>query len=297
MKNKDDLKNKIITWLNEQGYPLEMRIASALQQKGFRVVQSEYFSDPESGDSRELDVVAFKQKEIESVLLRISLLIECKRSTDKPWLLFTSDKKRLANPARIAQRAANSLGRHYLLEVCKQDEVQDLSIFSLPERPAYGVTQALTTGKDVCYSAVTSVSKAALATVAELDKRKESEKKEFIILRRSANICSIVLPVVVVEGQLFEVFLDDQADVIVNGIESGTLLWRNPIVGMPHTIVNIVTSSGFEQFAYDARTSIDKFFEMSEKQLSESINERLNEKIGHQLGCCSKTRFLTTGSS
>lgn len=278
MKNKDDLKNKIITWLNEQGYPLEMRIASALQQKGFRVVQSEYFSDPESGDSRELDVVAFKQKEIEGVLFRLSLLIECKRSTDKPWLLFTSDKRRLANPARIAQRAANSLGRHYLLEVCKKDEVQELSIFSLPERPAYGVTQALTTGKDVCYSAVTSVSKAALSTVAELDERKEREKKEFRILIRSANICSIVLPVVVVEGQLFEVFLDDQSDVAVNSIESGTLLWRNPIVGMPHTIVNIITSAGFDQFADDALTSIDTFIELSEKQLSGSIKRAIERE-------------------
>ncbi len=53
-----------------------MRIAAVQQQKGFRVVQSEYFSDPESGDSRELDVVALKQKEIKGVLFRISLLMD-----------------------------------------------------------------------------------------------------------------------------------------------------------------------------------------------------------------------------
>jgi len=58
MTAKDDLKTKVEKWLNEQGYPLEMRVASVLQQGGFRVVQSEYFSDPETGDSRELDIVA-----------------------------------------------------------------------------------------------------------------------------------------------------------------------------------------------------------------------------------------------
>lgn len=104
----------------------------------------------------------------------------------------------------MAQRAANSLGRHFLHEACKNADIQRLPIFSIPKRPAYGVTQALTSGKDVCYSAVTSVSKAALAAVAELDERKEAEKKEIGMLRRSPNICSVVFPIVVVEGKLFE---------------------------------------------------------------------------------------------
>lgn len=268
MAHEDDFKEKIVTWLNVQGYPLEMRIASSLQKNGFRVVQSEYFSDPETGDSRELDVVAFKQKEINGVLFRMSLLIECKRSTDKPWILFTSDKTGLANPARVAQRAANSLGRNYLLEVCQQEEVQRLSIFSLPERPAYGVTQAFTTGKDVCYSAVTSVSKAALATIAELDGRKE--KMKYI-----KNICSILFPVVVVEGKLFEAFLDKDVDVVVKDIETGTLLWRNPVVGMPHTIINIVSESFFERFLDSILASFESLFELSENQLSEHFSKAI----------------------
>lgn len=278
MTEKDDLKTKVSKWLNKQGYPLEMRVASTLQQSGFRVVQSEYFSDPETGDSRELDIVAYKQKEVENILFRISLLIECKRSTDKPWLLFTSDKTRLADPARVAQRAANSLGRHFLLEACQNADIQRLPIFSIPERPAYGVTQALTSGKDVCYSAVTSVSKAALATVAKLDERKEAEKKEIRILRRRSNICSVVFPIVVVEGKLFEVFLDDDANVVVDDIDKGTLLWRNPMVGMPHTIVNIVSSSSFEQFSHEALASIDEYFDISEKQLTESIGRAIERE-------------------
>jgi hypothetical protein len=255
-----------------------MRVASTLQQNGFRVVQSEYFSDPETGESRELDIVAYRQKEIENVLFRFSLLIECKHSTDKPWLLFTSDKRRLADRARVAQRAANSLGRNFLPKASRNADIQRLPLFLIPERPAYGVTQAFTTGKDVCYSAVTSVSKAALATVAELDERKESEKKEFRILRRSSNICSVVFPIVVVEGKLFEVFLDDDSNVVVDDIDNSTLLWRNPLVGMPHTIVNIVSSSSFEQFSHDALASIDGIFDISEKQLAESIREAIERE-------------------
>ena len=269
MKNTDELKNKIIKWLNEQGYPLEMRISASLQQKGFRVVQSEYFIDPESGDYREIDVVALVQKEIDDVLFRVTLLIECKLSTDKPWLLFTSKETRLANPACVAQRAANSLGTRYLYEICNNDHVQKLSIFSLPERPAYGVTQALTQGKDVCYSAATSVSKATFSTVAELDEKRRQQDE---------NICSIILPVVVIEGQLFEVFLENRSDVVVNNIDNGTLLWRNPVLGMPHTILNIVTATAFDRFADEVLASTCRLFELSEKELLESLRKVLEEE-------------------
>jgi hypothetical protein len=278
MAQKDDLKNKVATWLEEQGYPLEMRVASILHNVGFRVVQSEYFVDPDSGDARELDVVAFKQVVIEKALFRISLLIECKRSVDKPWLLFTSDKARLADPARVVQRAANSLGRRFLEDVSGNADVQKLSLLSLPERSAYGVTQAFTTGKDTCYSAVTSVSKATLATVAKLDDRREADSRSLNFFRRERDIFSIVLPVVVVDGKLFEVHLDKSGSMHVDEINSGTLLWRNPVVGMPHTIVNIVSAANFENFSNDARASIDCLFTLAGKQLLESVNRSIEKE-------------------
>lgn len=263
MTNKDSLKTKISKWLHQQGYPLEMWVASTVQKVGFRTVQSEYFRDPETGDPREVDVLAALQEQFPDVLFRISLLIECKLSSDKPWLLFTSKRIRLAGPARVAQRAANQLGRMYLDRVARQKDVQSIPIFSLPERPAYGVTQAFTTGRDVCHSAVTSVSKAAFSMVARLDEAKEMRQKNLRFRLRYPNIISIILPVVVVDGQLFEVYLDDQMDTVVNEINSGTLLWRNPIVGMPHTIIRIISSAKFEKFAAESLKSIKKLIVLS----------------------------------
>lgn len=197
-------------------------------------------------------------------------------------MLFTSNITGLAKPACVCQRAANSLGRNYLIDVCQKKELQELPIFSLFERAAYGATQAFTTGKDVCYSAVTSVAKAALSNVAELDERKKREKKKLMSIVRSAEICSILLPVVVVEGQLFEIFLNSQSGLEINSIENGTLLWRNPIFGAPHTIINIVTSSGFDQFADSAVTSNDNLIDLSEKQFSRSI-KRATERANRSL--------------
>jgi hypothetical protein len=274
MLDPNDVEKRISVWLNEQGYPLEMRVASILQQQGFRVVQSDYFIDPETGDYRELDVVAFQQKMIENVLFRMSLLVECKRSTDKPWLLFTSERTRLADPARVAQRAATALGRRYLCEICHELEVQALPLFALPDRPAYGITQAFTTGKDICYSAVTSVSKAALARVSEYDPKKIARVPGFRI-RRETDFCSIVFPIVVVEGGMFEVYLDGRTQVVVHELESSTLLWRNPLVGMPHTIVDVVPFSSFSSLSSAALTSINRMFELSEGNLLQSYRKAI----------------------
>lgn len=276
--SKDDLKSKISKWLEQQGYPLEMRVASILQNCGFRVVQSEYYTDPESGDSREIDIVAISQREIHGVLFRISLLIECKRSTDKPWILFTSPSTGLAGPARVSQRAANSLGKNFLLEACREKAVQDLPMFAMPERPAYGVTQAFTSGKDVCYSAVTSASKAAYATVAELDEIKEQRKKAMRFFPRTRDICSIALPVVIVEGELFETYLDEGSSVIVNEVNRGTLVWRNQVVGRPHTIVDIISSSNIDEYAMKVYAEITELFELIDLDLSQSVTKSLESE-------------------
>lgn len=284
MDNTDVLKGKITCWLNEQGYPLEMRIAATLQGQGFRVIQSEYFADPESGDAREIDVVALKQEDINNVLFRISLLIECKRSTDKPWLLFTSNQTHLSNRARVAQRAANSLGRHYLKELSEIDTIHNLPIFTLPQRAAYGVTQAFTAGKDIPYSAVTSVSKATLSAVMQLEEMKEKDKKKILPFFRPIVICALLFPVVVVEGQLFEVFLNDSTNMEINNLDNGTLIWRNPIIGMPHTIINIVTYSGFNDFSNNISLSISELFRLSGSTLSEHMMRAIARENKPSLG-------------
>jgi hypothetical protein len=52
------MEQQIRDWLQNQGYPLEMRTAANYTNAGFRVVQSSYYQDPESSDWREIDVVA-----------------------------------------------------------------------------------------------------------------------------------------------------------------------------------------------------------------------------------------------
>jgi hypothetical protein len=242
-----ELENKVRAWLDEQGYPLEMRVACAFRRAGFRVRQSDYYRDPTTNAQREIDVVAHIDREIEGRLVRVQFMIECKLSRSKPWLMFCSSDLRLAPPARVAQRTATRRAAVFLEGFAQRKNIQDLDLFRVTEPAAYGATQAFTTGNDVVYMALTSV---GAAVTAEAQEAGELEYAFFF-------------PVVVVEGKLFSCVLQDDASISVTETSRGTLLWRNPIAGKPHTIVNILSDSYLQDFATNSAKSIDQFFALS----------------------------------
>jgi hypothetical protein len=80
-------------------------------------------------------------------------------------------------------------------------------------------------GKDDAYDAASKVAKAAAAIAVQYDSDASARQKLF----------EIVFPIIVVEGPLFEAYLQDNADICVTEVASGTLIWRNPFSGQsPH---------------------------------------------------------------
>lgn len=78
-------------------------------------------------------------------------MLECKVSTEKPWVVFTADGIDLADPARITQRACSELGLTFLSNLRDDPQALSLPLFRLEDRPAYGLTQAFTTGNDTTF--------------------------------------------------------------------------------------------------------------------------------------------------
>lgn len=263
--NQLSLEDKLRGWLETQGYPLEMRVAQACQESGARVIQSEYYTDANSDQSREIDVVADWQSFDANVLVRISLAIECKSSRDKPWILFVSSKGRLNPIARVAQRAASRLGRLALSRIAREASAQGLPIFALPEAPGYSITQAFTSGNDVCYMAASAVASAAAAIASQIDGFSKG-------LRRFDNL-QIVFPVLVTEARLFAAALESGGSVSLKEIDSGVLLWRNPIVGLPHTIIHVLTFSALGKFVNGARESAEKFLALCTSDYKKAIED------------------------
>ncbi|ASZ14131.1 hypothetical protein KTO58_03345 [Chitinophaga pendula] len=70
-----DLKNKVKEWLDKQGYPLEMYVAAAFQESGFKIAQSVMYVDPDSKTPREVDLVAHKTIEHSGVYISFAIVL------------------------------------------------------------------------------------------------------------------------------------------------------------------------------------------------------------------------------
>jgi len=256
-----ELQGKIRAWLDEQGYPLEMRVARTFRRAGFRVLQSDYYRDSETEAFRELDVVASLDHRIDDLHLRIQFIIECKSSRSKPWLMFCSRDATLAPTARVVQRTASKVGSKALTRLAQRKEIQELALFQIVEPPAYGATQAFTTGSDIVYSALTGVGNAVSARARELDNLRSSRNR----------FCIILFPVVVVEGRLFSCVLENDASIAIAEAQRGTLLWRNPVAGEPHTIVSILTERAVRDFADCSIDGARKLFKLGKSEFENAF--------------------------
>jgi len=263
-----DLNKKIKDWLDEQGYPLEMRVASSFQKKGFRVIQSEYFEDHESGKMREVDVVAHLQHEYDDILVQLQLVIETKQSKH-PWVLFCSESIKLSDPARVAQRSSCSKGKLFLRSIAKKKAIFNLPIFAIPICPAYALTQAFTQRTDASYSALVSVSKACAA--------KAKEMTEYI-KATGQKIIEINFPLLVLSGGLHNAKLKKNSDIDVEAVDSSVLVWRNPILSPAHSIVHIADESNLDKLINDFYDSFVFLFDYIEKEGKEKLSKIMEER-------------------
>ncbi len=244
----DSIESNIKDWLKKQGYPLEMRVASAFQEQGFSITQSDYFRDPESDKYREIDVIAsigtFADEE-RHILFNISFVVECKNSNEKPWLLFQGLSEGLSIGTEIALRQANEPGRVALLEMSLQEDMKTNELFKLPSRLSYGITRAFGDKADVPYEAVLATCKATNALAQRPEVWSEN--------RISAG--EIFFPVVLVEGKLFECFLNTKNEINLLQTNRGTLIFRNPAVGSDRTVVDVITLDGLPGYLQQIEAS------------------------------------------
>ncbi len=263
------MEDQIRGWLRNQGYPLEMRTAAAFRDAGFRVVQSEYYHDPETSDWRECDVIADMSWKLQpdGIPVRVMFVVECKTSREKPWLLFTSPGKGIAGRARVVQRVSTPVGREWLKRISQRHDIQSLSLFQVSPTPAYGIVQAFKSreGQDVTYMAAIAAAKAARAMTQGLTSRSGRLINKWAIL---------ALPMVVTEARLFNCCLDEnnQNQLNVEEATSGDLLWRNPIAGLPHTIIKIVNTRHLEPFIKRAAHDAETLMSTTSSELNESAD-------------------------
>ena len=89
-----DLKTRVYDEVLKTGFPLELRTARHLRTLQYHVAHNVYFLDRDEQKGREIDLRALKnaffKKGENRYAVRHCLILECKKSTSRPWVIFTS---------------------------------------------------------------------------------------------------------------------------------------------------------------------------------------------------------------
>lgn len=257
------LKNKIEEWLLKQGYPLEMRVAKSLRNKQFQVSQSHYYKDFQTGEHREIDILAKRADRIG--LVEIAFLVECK-TTKKPWVLFTSEDtidgyNRLFALGITSEKAKEALTND------RAEKLFSLSSFKKEGRVAYGTTIAFTSGHDTAFKAAMSASKAALGRQSEL----KNERGSLVPFHFS-------FPIIVVDGPIFECYLENE-EMVVQELSDSYLFFSNHHEKEPPTCIRVVKSNMLEAFCHEAAQLTETLLEFLEPEIEKEWGKMRNHSI------------------
>jgi hypothetical protein len=241
-----DLQTAVERWLEEQGYPLEMEAAWDANIAEFDVTQSDFFVDPETSESREINLTLTLSKISGNNYNSYRLFVECKSSPGSPWIIFGSHNvvKEGIKPLDLLQRITLEA-----LTVCSKHGqesfhkiVENGQLKNIYPRPTevdfvgHGLVQAL--GKrDAAYSALMSATKAAISNTGLYDRPGLS----------TPNLISF--PVILIDSPLYlATFNQFTKKAELKPMEHGIIHWRHRVANQHNTAVYVVTKSYWKQF-------------------------------------------------
>lgn len=175
---KKSLDDKLAEWLGTQGYPLEMEVAQEFRAGGFAVGQSTYFLDPETEEAREIDVIAWHEKKVSDIQVRLTCFIECKLSPERPWVIFTSRRELGDELFDFSSYVASELGSQCLTLLFQKGYFPLPLAVAFRDRMGYGATQGLREKNDrldIVYDAALKAVKAAIARERAVDSLVQTE--------------------------------------------------------------------------------------------------------------------------
>ncbi|MCJ7552365.1 MAG: hypothetical protein MUO34_00650 [Ignavibacteriaceae bacterium] len=285
MSENENIQNKILDWLSKEGYPLEFRVANIFRKFKFNTSQGNYVNDFKTNNPREIDVIAQHTTRVENSFLRISYLVECKWTGNKPWVIFTDEKSRIAPSACIAQCITSNVAVSILWLLANDKDVQKLSIFQTPQRPGFNGRQAFGSQNDLVFSTLQSIISASY-----------SEKKFYeSFVKSTEDVFSnavLIIPIVVIDGKLYETFYNDKKEKIeIKERNQIRLHWRGSEAWHLHSTLDIITIDSLPDYvsklSVETKVLLEKMvstFFLVKKCLNEKTIEPIKSLIGGARG-------------
>jgi len=250
----EELQKKVEAWINTAGFGLELRSARTFRQHEFQVVQSDYYRDPKTAELREIDLVVHDGVPNSQEAATVVIVAECKRVVDKPWVVLSAAHT-LDPELGVRHRAATGRADQYLAPLSAKEALWKTELFGLPQPIGFGLVTASLDSKeheasgDRAYKALYGVTAAARAKVVEIQER-------------LSEAVAIAWPLIILEGMLFQAWLNEAGDLVVGRIEQGVVAWRNPRLAI-NSFVTVVTEAGLPSLVTALRQDASSFSKMA----------------------------------
>ena len=252
------MREKVLSWINKTGFPLEMEAAKAFRNAGFEVRQSATHLDPEEQKGREIDVLA--QDPDWMGVVDIYFVVECK-SSDKPWIVLVADDV-LSNFSRVHSFAVTSEdAKSEMFSIWRNNEDFN-DLLNKPARCGYSFRQALGGKNDRAYSAAISALKACAGLTRE---RTASVLKRF----------AFALPVIVVDTPIFECTLNSDGEIDLVEVQESDFLFSAHMPDEVACCIKVIRKEKLQEYTLGAKEiadSLRRFMKESEQAAIESAS-------------------------
>jgi len=265
----DDFQNKIKKDLLKSGFPLELEISRKLEDKEWNVLQNEYISEENSDQEYEVDIIGLRmfEKEFDRIKFKLfsKLVIECKKSEKYPWVFFTREKQSIDKAHRLIKQVANfgvnrpfRLPQHHYYDdidfLGEQIDYESLSVFSW-EKKATSYSQAFRdpNKENQIYRTIKSL-------LRNLRIIKNKQNKSLSQGRWSEIILEMYFPIIVLDGDLFEGFLNE-GDFTINEINYVPLVINSGENNLRRILVHVLKKDYFESLIENIHKDSEKLIE------------------------------------
>jgi len=236
-------------WLEEQGYPLEFRVAQAWAKSGFHVRQSVFYDDPETNLPRELDVLAHHQRTAvskttaASFTTALTFLIECKSSRDAPWIVLCGvNSEKLTLPIFVQRWLVVGDKEELVRNELSRAWWSKAEIFREIDLIGHGIVRAhKKSGTDLPFHAVKQVLSATHGRAKKIAAAGEH------------NRCHLLFPVVVTDAHLFGAWLTPNGELELKEVPRATLFFESESGTFLSPPIIVVTIDGLEEFLLAVR--------------------------------------------
>lgn len=244
-KPSTDLMKTVSQEIDKSGFPLEWEVLQVFQRHSMideLISPHSYYVDPSTGKLRETDLIAELAKvyayDERFFVFAKTLVVECKQSTEHPWLFFTEPVTK-HGPKSLFNM--NEIG--YLRDPSLAAKITDVTHYLKVEGYCYSYC-SVGSGKDILQESLFQACNASYAYKGRLKQSLSAIHNEPMLMEANfAGYLDLYCPIVVFKGYMFQYEFHS-----VNPIPKPT---RHVLVSFPIFLERTPKETGPSRFLVD----------------------------------------------